>query len=938
MDSNNAIELRDIHLKYTYDVYDSGEKGFFNINTKKKGENHVLDGLNLDVKKGEILGIVGTNGAGKSTLLSIIARILDPDSGSVEINGKVATILELGMGFHSDLTGRENIILKGELYGFSKKEMEAKAQDIIDYSGIGRYIDNPVRTYSSGMRSRLAFSIMIHVDAEIMLVDEILSTGDATFSAKAADFFKKLLKDGKTVVFVSHSAGSVESICTRVIWLDKGKIVADGKPKKVVAMYQEATLESIEVITDQANSGLSEAQYNLSQCYKDGNKVEANEEAYRYWLELAAEQGHLKAQVELADLLMASDDENDHETAMKYYQSSAARGDTNARIRLSQLIGMGGTTDLEKINAVFRYYAERGNPTDILRYANFLLKTAWNDKQRAEAFTWFKRLADDYNHPDAIVQLANMYSSGIGVKRNRKLYLETIKKGAWLGIPKTSQLLADEYVKGSLVEEDLEKALQLYEFCANNGVASSQYAVAMMYLEGKGTEINQEKARYWFDMYSKSQITPYQLSAIELSKQQTIPGAAGIDEFYEMIKESKDPKALIELSNYLNNMVDSSFDDSITQRIDDINEQLSKSYGKGMDIAFNYYSRQDSKGYNPQKALEIGLKSIYQGKPDTLYKVSLLCLNSEDESLRELGRSCLILSAKSDNALAINACLKNGIDYDKESIKVSIDSKLLEKEAQRTADKNIKQTSKNYTDDQVIVEGIILDESKTMEQPSIIDSNNAASSQPTVGLEAVVSINESKSVESNQSDVNTIEEESRNNVESKQRPIDNGNTANFGQLYRYQNGSSYWGKLDENGLFTGFGAFTYPNGDRFEGEHIAGVRNGNGCFFWRDGSWSKGSYFNGIRQGPTTLYTSNDGRTYEGNMVNDHFIGNIRISGEGRLIYEGGCRDMRPSGEGVMYFKNGRIIGQWSPNGRCKGIFYSNDGTKTQVDPRRRFI
>ena len=161
MDSNNAIELRDIHLKYTYDVYDSGEKGFFNINTKKKGENHVLDGLNLDVKKGEILGIVGTNGAGKSTLLSIIARILDPDSGSVEINGKVATILELGMGFHSDLTGRENIILKGELYGFSKKEMEAKAQDIIDYSGIGRYIDNPVRTYSSGMRSRLAFSIII---------------------------------------------------------------------------------------------------------------------------------------------------------------------------------------------------------------------------------------------------------------------------------------------------------------------------------------------------------------------------------------------------------------------------------------------------------------------------------------------------------------------------------------------------------------------------------------------------------------------------------------------------------------------------------------------------------------------------------------------------------------------------------------------------------
>ncbi len=937
MNSSNAIELRDIHLTYTYDVIDNGEKGLLSKSSKKKAENHVLDGLNLDVRKGEILGIVGTNGAGKSTLLSIIARILDPDSGSVETNGKVATILELGMGFHNDLTGRENIILKGELYGFSKKEMEAKTQDIIDYSGIGKYIDNPVRTYSSGMRSRLAFSIMIHVDAEIMLVDEILSTGDATFSAKAADFFKKLLKDGKTVVFVSHSAGSVESICTRVIWLDKGKIVADGKPKKVVAMYQEATLESIEVISDQANSGLSEAQYNLSQCYKNGDKVEANEDAYRYWLELAAEQGHLKAQVELADLLMAGDDENDHETAMKYYQSSAARGDVNARIRLSQLIGMGGTTDLEKINIVFRYYAERGNPIDILRYANFLLKTAWNDKQRAEAFTWFKRLADNYNHPDAIVQLATMYSSGIGVKRNRKIYLETIKKGASLGIPKTSQLLADEYVKGSLVEEDLEKALQLYEFCANNGVASSQYAVAMMYLEGKGTEINQEKARYWFDMYSKSQITPYQLSAIELSKQQTIPGAAGIDEFYEMIKESKDPKALMELSNYLNYMVDNSLDVSIIQKIESINDQLSKSYGKGMDVAFNYYYRQDSKGYDPEKALEIGLKSIYQGKPDTLYKVSLLCMNSDDEALRELGRSCLILSARGDNALAINTCLKNGIDYDHESINISIDSKPRQKKAQKTFDKKTKQTVDDEKNNQAIVDSIIINDAKTSEQFSTIDSKDFVA-KPPISSEAVGLINETKQTTGNQSYVNVVEEESQQKAEQDQHSTNNGKTYISSQLYTYQNGSSYMGAFDENGQFSGFGVFTYPNGDRFEGEHIAGIRNGNGCFFWKDGSWSRGPYLNGIRQGPTVVFTSGDGRIYEGEMVNDQFVGNIRISAEGRLIYEGGCRDMRPSGEGVMYFKNGRIIGQWSPNGRCKGMFYSNDGTKTQVDPRRRFI
>lgn len=165
MDPNNAIEIRDVDLTYTYTTLELNEKTpHLKKYIKTKTENHVLDKINLDVKKGEILGIIGTNGAGKSTLLSIMARILEPDSGTIHIDGKVATILELGMGFHADLSGRENIILKGELYGFSKKEMEAKTEQIIDYSGIRRYIDNPVRTYSSGMRSRLAFSIMIHVE------------------------------------------------------------------------------------------------------------------------------------------------------------------------------------------------------------------------------------------------------------------------------------------------------------------------------------------------------------------------------------------------------------------------------------------------------------------------------------------------------------------------------------------------------------------------------------------------------------------------------------------------------------------------------------------------------------------------------------------------------------------------------------------------------
>ena len=403
---------------------------------------------------------MGINGAGKTTLLSIIARIQEPDSGEVSINGKIATILELGMGFHQDLTGRENIILKGELYGFSKKEMESKIEDIIDYSGIRRYIDNPVRTYSSGMTSRLAFSIMIHVDAEIMLVDEILSTGDLAFSAKAKDYFKKVLQDGKTVLYVSHTLNSIESMCTRAIWLDKGKIVADGKPKKVCSLYKNATADSFDIIKDQAKSGLADAQYRLALFYRDGINVEENNDLYKNWLELAANQGHVKAQVELADLIIQSGNDSNVEKALLYYQSAASNGDSIARSKLSVLMSKGGMRkEHDGLKILFEEMAKKGNPADMFRYATFILKTAWSKEEYAESFLWFKTVADLYNHPDAITQVAMMYRDGIGTKKDKQKYMQMLEKGCNLGILKAINMLADAYYAGDLVEENASVAL-----------------------------------------------------------------------------------------------------------------------------------------------------------------------------------------------------------------------------------------------------------------------------------------------------------------------------------------------------------------------------------------------------------------------------------------------------------------------------------------------
>jgi ABC-2 type transport system ATP-binding protein len=186
--TDNAIELRNVNKSFTI-VKKNGKKLI-----KEKKIHNVLNNITFDVPYGTVLGIIGRNGCGKSTLLSIIARIIEPDSGTVKINGKIASILELGMGFHSDLSGRDNIYLKGELYGFSKKIIDSKVEQIINYSELGEYIDNPVRTYSSGMVGRLAFSIMVNVDADIVLVDEVLSTGDVACAMKAEEHGKRMSK------------------------------------------------------------------------------------------------------------------------------------------------------------------------------------------------------------------------------------------------------------------------------------------------------------------------------------------------------------------------------------------------------------------------------------------------------------------------------------------------------------------------------------------------------------------------------------------------------------------------------------------------------------------------------------------------------------------------------------------------------------------------
>lgn len=238
----NAIEIIDVS-KYYKVYYDKGtslkEKLLFSKRNKYE-QRQVLNGISFSIAQGEAVGLVGINGCGKSTLLKLMARIIYPNRGSVTTNGRVSSLIELGAGFHPDMTGRENIYTNASIFGLSHKEIEQRVEEIIAFSELGDAVDTPVRTYSSGMYMRLAFSVAIHVDADILLIDEILAVGDAAFQAKCFQRLTEIKAAGTTIVIVSHSLGQIEEFCDRSIWIKNGNVEMAGDPQTIHANYLDS--------------------------------------------------------------------------------------------------------------------------------------------------------------------------------------------------------------------------------------------------------------------------------------------------------------------------------------------------------------------------------------------------------------------------------------------------------------------------------------------------------------------------------------------------------------------------------------------------------------------------------------------------------------------------------------------------------------------------
>ena len=238
MEEKHAIEVKDLVISYQNLKKTSIKKTLLHLKRQKPDRFVAVKGISFYVREGEILGIIGKNGSGKSTTLNALAGIFSPDSGSIDLNGHSISLLSIGVGFIREMTGRENITLSGMLLGFTEEQVKAKEQEIIDFAEIGEFIDMPVRTYSSGMYSKLAFSIRAILETDIMLIDEVLSVGDQKFKKKSYEKMKSLISNkDRTVVIVSHSIETLKQLCDTVMWMHEGQIKRIGDPNEVLDEY-----------------------------------------------------------------------------------------------------------------------------------------------------------------------------------------------------------------------------------------------------------------------------------------------------------------------------------------------------------------------------------------------------------------------------------------------------------------------------------------------------------------------------------------------------------------------------------------------------------------------------------------------------------------------------------------------------------------------------
>ena len=488
MDGNNSIEVINLKKKFTvrYTTIYGG--------LAKSGVTQVLDGLSFNLKKGEVLGLIGKNGCGKSTLLKILTRIMDPDEGKFEIRGRVASILELGMGFDPESSGRDNIRIKCGLYGLTNKEIEGCIEDIIAFSEIGEQIDHPLRTYSSGMTAKLAFSILIYVKCDVLIIDEVLSVGDAGFNSKCRMAFERMKKEGRSILIASHNVSLLESMCDRVMWVDMGKVREIGDPLVICYRYESDTVDSIESVLSLADSGDVIAINRAGVMYRDGINVQTNIAKAIELFEKASNMGYTESQINLANMMIV---DNKIDYAKELLVKASSTGNSEAIATLMYL----DDGDNNRIVEIIKELTEKGNTRAMKILADMYYNGIIVPKSIKEAIKLYEKCAE-YGNGQAMHTLGLCYRDGIGIEKDAIKAINYFEKAATLGNNRSRIELANTYRKGIGVDRDMDVAIKWYQEAAKTGDSKSMLELATIYRDGLGVDVDPVKSKIWMKRFS----------------------------------------------------------------------------------------------------------------------------------------------------------------------------------------------------------------------------------------------------------------------------------------------------------------------------------------------------------------------------------------------------------------------------------------------------
>ncbi|MBE6525237.1 MAG: ATP-binding cassette domain-containing protein [Thermoplasmata archaeon] len=594
MDSHNSIEIRNLHKEYR--IISQDRKIPYRIPIlPKKRTNVVFDNLNLSVKKGEVLGVIGRNGSGKTTLLKLITKIVQPDSGTVETDGHVVSILELNLGFDPELSGYDNIFLICELHGMKKERVQGICDSIVRYSKLGDYIYNPVKTYSSGMRTRLSYAILTNINADIYLFDVGVGGGDVVFSNKIYGFIKRLTKSNKTVIICTHSLRSIENFCDRVVWIDNSKISMEGKPWEVCPIYKYQSIYSSDSVEAMGDADYPHALYNLALTDRDEGRMDNYKEKIRR----ASIFDNPEALIKKADYIYAKGDVSEAE---HFYRMASNHRNQEAYRKYGMIRG-NINKEIESLISFYEKAAESGDPEIIFNYASLLDKIGIGDSDAEKAFSLYM-IAYENGNTDACYNIAEMYMSGKGTFKSASESIKMYTIAATAGHMKSQIKLGKIYGKGLIVKRDLQQSLKWYLMSAEQGDAESQHIVARMYHDGLGTDINPEESKKWYARYVRNSLSDEYLIAVNKSELSKTDHGFDFESATKHIEDTRNSKVIRNI-----NKAAKSHKTELRKLADNY------FYGNGVEIDYS-------------KAFELYQQAASEGSADAMYSLAMMYKNN----------------------------------------------------------------------------------------------------------------------------------------------------------------------------------------------------------------------------------------------------------------------------------------------------------------------